>query len=116
MISSRGVARLARHPLDHRLLVAVAVPFRFGRRRARLGLGRQQIGFGAGRGIRRRGHPVVRRSRGGAALLDHLEQRVGFQFGLDDGFELGQRQLQYLDRLLQLRRHHELLSQPQVLS
>ena len=47
---------------------------------------------------------------------DHLEQRVGFQFGLDDGFQLGQGQLQYLDRLLKLRRHYELLAQPQVLS
>jgi hypothetical protein len=111
-----GVARLGRRPLNRRLLIAVAVPFGLGRRHARLGLGRQQVRLGARGGIGRRGHPVVGRGRCGAALLDHLEQRIGFQFALNGSFQFGQGQLQYFDRLLELRRHHQLLPQPQVLS
>src|SRR5690242_13883847 len=86
----RGVVGFARQPFYGRLLVTIAVPFRLDRRSARLGLGWQQVGLRSGRGVGRRGHPVVGRGRAGAALLDHLEQGIGFQLGLNDRFQLGQ--------------------------
>ncbi len=42
-----------------------------------------------------------------------LQQRVAFQFGLDDGFQLKVRQLQQLDSLLQLGRDNQPLSLPE---
>jgi hypothetical protein len=50
-----------------------------------------------------------------AALLGLLEQRVLQQLVADQIGELEPRQLQELDRLLQLRRHDQLLAHPHVL-
>jgi hypothetical protein len=43
------------------------------------------------------------------AHLANLEQRIGFERFADEGFDLEVRQRQQLDRLLQLRRHHQRL-------
>ena len=56
----------------------------------------------------RRVRPPARRSRRGRLLLAR-EQRVLLDLLLDEGGELEMRHLQQLDRLLQLRRHHQLL-------
>jgi hypothetical protein len=62
-------------------------------------------GFGLQRGADRlgRGNTVF------AAALGALQQRVLFDLGIDIVGELKVRQLQHLDRLLQLRRHHQSL-------
>ena len=48
-----------------------------------------------------------RRAAFGGAML---EQGIALDFGLDEVRQLKIRQLQQLDRLLQLRRHHQLLA------
>jgi hypothetical protein len=47
------------------------------------------------------------------ALLEH---RILLELLLDRGEEFETRELQQLDGLLQLRRHHQLLGQPELLS
>ena len=42
------------------------------------------------------------------------EQRIALQLGLDEGLELNIRQLQQLDRLLQLRRDDKALALPDL--
>ena len=43
-----------------------------------------------------------------------LEQRIALELRLDEGVELEVGQLQQPNRLLQLRRHHQLLALPQL--
>ena len=49
-----------------------------------------------------------------AARLCHLEQGIGVERLADIGFDLEVGERQQLDRLLQLRRHHQRLALPQV--
>jgi hypothetical protein len=49
-----------------------------------------------------------------ALALIALQQRVALQLGLDEGVELDVRQLQQLDRLLQLRSDDEALALPEL--
>ena len=49
------------------------------------------------------------RDRGFGAVAGALQQRIALQFLLDEGREVEIRQLQQLDRLHQLRRHHQRL-------
>src|SRR6516225_5699762 len=89
------------------------VPFGFCFRRTWVRLGRQWLAAGWYVGIL----SLVRICRGlSHALIKRLERRVSIQLTLDNGFQLGQGKLQYLYCLLQLRRHHELLPQPEVVS
>ena len=58
--------------------------------------------------------PTLDRLRRVALRLLALQQRIAFQLGLDEVLQLEVRQLQQLDRLLQLRRHHQRLRLPEV--
>ena len=51
-----------------------------------------------------------------AARFGHLEHRILLKFRLHDGLQFWDRELQDLNRLLELGRHHQLLAQPQFLS
>ena len=55
---------------------------------------------------------VLRRRRLGIFVA--LEQRIALEFRLDERVEFEVRQLQQPDRLLQLRRHHQLLALPEL--
>ena len=68
------------------------------------------VELGSGALDRRRLGLVTARLR----LLLALEQRVLLELALDVGRELEVRQLQKLDRLLELRRHHQALALTQV--
>ncbi len=61
--------------------------------------------FGCGLDSRR----LVGRARA-FGVLDALEQRIALELGLDIGHQIQVRQLQELDRLHQLRRHHQRLA------
>ena len=50
----------------------------------------------------------------GLVCLLALEQRVPLKLGLDEGGKLDIGELQQLDRLLQLRRHHQAVALPKL--
>ena len=97
--------------------VRVAAPVELREPVALLGVpGRLALFGGLGRGGRRELHVLA--DLGGELLLDLaglLEDRVLGELLLDDVDELEPRELQQLDRLLQLRRHHQLLGQLELL-
>jgi hypothetical protein len=110
---------------DERLVEAGEVVARGGGRRAAPGLGiagkvEPALALAArrlmpalavlGAGLRRLG---LGRRLGGRAVVA-LEQRILLQLALDIGRELQIRQLQQLDSLLQLRRHHERLGLAEI--
>ena len=47
---------------------------------------------------------------GGSVFFVAVEQRIALEFGIDEFIEFEIGELQQLDRLLQLRRHDELLA------
>lgn len=67
-------------------------------------MGRVQVGAGLGVGgvLGRRGRLVVGTVVGLVVAFVARQQRIAFEFGLDEGVELDIRHLQQLDRLLQL--------------
>ena len=57
---------------------------------------------------------IIARQFGGGAPFAQFEQRIGVDRLANKGLDLKVRQRQQLDRLLQLRRHHQGLGLPQV--
>jgi len=132
-----GQRRLDRGAL---LVAAVALADRARRRGRhvlhRLGVGvpvgallRHLVGLDLGAALGRRLQGLLRRRVDGVLQLDRadrllvagpdllrlLEQRVLHQLAAYEVLQLVPRELQELDRLLQLRGHHQLLAHPQVL-
>ena len=74
-----------------------------------------QLGSGGAGGVERGGRRAgLGLGTGRVRLLLALEQRVLLELALDIGRQLEVRELQQLDRLLQLRRHHQALALTQI--
>ena len=110
----RGVTRFGLDAGRGFFLARTGFPVVIGIRAGGRRLGRQRftVGLGGGFGI---GHLGFGSGFGGT-LIERLEHRILFEFRLHDRFEFRERKLQNFDRLLELRRHHQLLAKPQILS